>query len=80
MSTFKACVTAMELLCKGVCNCNSGDSQQWEMCVNLNLTAPMLLTQAFAAGMEKKKVRIQAMDFISANCKDAFETKSVGID
>ncbi len=27
-------------------------------CVNLNLTAPMLLTQAFAAGMEKKKVRI----------------------
>lgn len=32
-----------------------GDSQQWEMCVNLNLTAPMLLTQAFAAGMEKKK-------------------------
>jgi len=63
-----------------VCDCHVGDSEQWEMCVNLNLTAPMLLTQAFAAGMEKKKVRIQAMAFVFANCKDAFETQSVGTD
>ena len=41
-----------------MCRYRAGDSQQWEMCVHLNLTAPMLLTQAFAAGMEKKKVRI----------------------
>ncbi len=33
------------------------------MCVNLNLTAPMLLTQAFAAGMEKKKVRNLGIEF-----------------
>lgn len=49
------------------------------MCVNLNLTAPMLLTQAFATGMQKKKVRSQAMGFLFANCKDAFEIESVGI-
>ena len=28
------------------------------MLVNLNLTAPMILTQAFAAGMEQKKVAL----------------------
>jgi len=28
------------------------------MAVNLNLTAPMLLTQAFAAGMVENKVRL----------------------
>ena len=63
-----------------MCYYHAGDSQQWEMCVNLNLTAPMLLTQAFAAGMEKKKVRILTVCFMFANCKDAFDTKSVGID
>ena len=34
----------------------AGDSCEWEMAVNLNLTAPMLLTQAFAAGMVENKV------------------------
>ncbi|KAL0018108.1 hypothetical protein WJX77_009366 [Trebouxia sp. C0004] len=32
-----------------------GDSSEWEMAVNLNLIAPMLLTQAFAAGMVENK-------------------------
>lgn len=34
----------------------AGDSKEWEMAVNLNLTAAMLLTQAFAEGMVKNKV------------------------
>ncbi|KAL3140443.1 hypothetical protein ABBQ38_004702 [Trebouxia sp. C0009 RCD-2024] len=32
-----------------------GDSSEWEMAVDLNLKAPMLLTQAFAAGMVKNQ-------------------------
>ncbi len=63
ISAFTAHVTAMQLSCNSTCNCHAGDSQQWEMCVNLNLTAPMLLTQAFAAGMEKKKVRNSSNGF-----------------
>ncbi len=39
-------------------NTHTGDSSEWEMAVNLNLTAPMLLTQAFAAGMVENKVRL----------------------
>lgn len=32
-----------------------GDPAQWEMAIGLNLTAPILLTKAFAAGMVKNK-------------------------
>ena len=34
----------------------AGDPAQWEMAIGLNLTAPILLTKAFAAGMVKNKV------------------------
>ena len=34
----------------------AGDSKEWEQLINLNVTAPLLLTQAFAKGMADKKV------------------------
>ena len=34
----------------------AGDAAEFEMAIALNLTAPILLTKAFAAGMVKNKV------------------------
>ena len=34
----------------------AGDSKEWEQLINLNVTAPLILTQAFAKGMADKKV------------------------
>ena len=38
---------------------SAGDAAEWEMTIALNLTAPLLLTKAFAAGMVKNKVCCQ---------------------
>ena len=38
---------------------SAGDAAEWEMAIALNLTAPVLLTKAFAAGMVKNKVCCQ---------------------
>ena len=66
---FVACIVSCSCLVDPP-ELSAGDSEEWEMAVDLNLKAPMLLTQAFAAGMVDRKVPhcIRIVSCLSKDC------------